>query len=545
MFRDTTAGTIQDLDRDNRLDPAPGEKHLVREEIAPAQRGREHRGRSVLFFAQLTDSHVVDEESPARVEWMDKFGPPLTSAYRPHEGLTPQVLDTMVEQVRNTTSPVDGRRLDLVMTTGDNSDNTQLNEVRWLIDIMDGAREVDPNSGVEGTCDTTPGGLYDGVRGGREYYEPDGSDGEDGPGYSPRQAENEATAGRSSEVRDRPGLFERMNEPFRPKGFRQLPWYGIFGNHDGLMQGNQPRNEALEAVATGCVKVLDSPATTLPEAIEDLLAGEGTVAVVPADPARRPLKKSEYIAEHFDTSGVPVGHGFTPENVATGMGYYALTPRPGLRFLVLDSINEGGGDGGNIDTPQFQWLDAQLTEAEARKEVVVVFAHHSLRTMQQTPLSPFPPGDQGGVLDPAAHYGESEGNCVPGPTESVECLLQRHRSVIAFVNGHEHNNRVEEHETYWEVNTASHIDWPQQSRVLDLVDNRDGTWSVWATMVDHAAPPEPGGGHATGSVKRLASISRELSYNDPDASNGEDGHSDARGSRSDRNVELIVRDPYR
>jgi hypothetical protein len=52
---------------------------------------------------------------------------------------------------------------------------------------------------------------------------------------------------------------------------------------------------------------------------------------------------------------------------------------------------------------------------------------------------------------------------------------------------------------------------------------------------------QPGGTGA--SAKRLASISRELSYNDPDAENGEDGRGDARGGEGDRNVELVVRDP--
>jgi hypothetical protein len=51
-------------------------------------------------------------------------------------------------------------------------------------------------------------------------------------------------------------------------------------------------------------------------------------------------------------------------------------------------------------------------------------------------------------------------------------------------------------------------------------------------------------GQSPEAVSRLASISRELSYNDPDALNGEDGTPDARGSRTDRNVELIVRSPY-
>ena len=74
------------------------------------------------------------------------------------------------------------------------------------------------------------------------------------------------------------------------------------------------------------------------------------------------------------------------------------------------------------------------------------------------------------------------------------------------------------------------------------MDNGDGSLSIWGTLLDHAAPPVPGNGDGP---EALASISRELAFNDPDADNGEDGHPDARGGEQDRNVELVVRDPRR
>ena len=571
--RDTTIQTIQDRDGDNRLDPAPGEDFVVRSDLGTPSPGRERTRESRIFFGQLTDLHVVDEESPLRVEFLDRFGGPLASAYRPQEALTTQVLNEMVRQMRNTTSAVDGRKLELVMTTGDNSDNTQLNETRWMIDLLDGDTRIDPDSGIQGTCDTSFDGLYDGVRAGDQYYEPDSSDGapandrEDGRGYSPFQAENERDAQRRNSIRDFPGLLERANEPFRSIGL-DVPWYGIFGNHDALIQGNQSRNEVFEAIAVGCAKVT-SPGTstdTLQEGIDALLATQGpggsssTTTVVPRDDRRRPLKKTEFMQEHFASSGQPAGHGFDPARVASGMGFYATSPKPGLRFLVLDSINELGGDGGSIDNDQFEWMDRELTAAELAREHVTVFAHHSLGTMNQF-ASPFPPGDTGGNPD-ASHFGylidKNELCSGPGPTETVRCLFLRHPSVIAFVNGHEHNNRIEPFRRpvgqgtggFWEINTAAHIDWPQQSRTLELFDNRDGTLSIFGTILDHGAAPNPGGpppsdgqGQAGRSTQRLASISRELSFNDPQSRNGEDS-GDARGSREDRNVELIVRDPY-
>ena len=41
-----------------------------------------------------------------------------------------------------------------------------------------------------------------------------------------------------------------------------------------------------------------------------------------------------------------------------------------------------------------------------------------------------------------------------------------------------------------------------------------------------------------------ASIARELSYNDPQGENGRDGLADRRGTPADRNVELLIPNPY-
>ena len=600
--------TMLDTDGDNRLEPAAGEEHVLREELGVKSATR--RPLHLKFFAQLTDTHVVDEESPLRVEWLDRFGLAFTSAYRPQEGVSAQVMEEMVKQVRYTNSPVDGRPIELVMTTGDNTDNTQCNETRWMIDLMDGGTFVNPDSGVESpqefsdeelcrhrehtvdppaapSCEAPANdSIYDGVRGGNRYYEPDssnepGADVEDGDGYSPEQSENERDVQRRIASRDFPGLFEAMNDPFRATGFGRLPWYGIFGNHDGLIQGNQPRNPVLALYAMGCAKVTDvtlppggAPPESFPDAIQKMLTSASAAMVVPPDPRRRPLRKSEYIAEHFRTTGYPVGHGFGPENIATGMGNYSFHPKGDerLRFIVLDTVAEQGLEEGNIDDPQFRWLHRELLAADENRELAVVFAHHSLRTMGQPPASMFPPGDTGGTIDENPHYGlgprntgiefpclETDGEAEPPPDETLKCLLLRHPSAIAFVNGHEHANRVEPFERppgelrggFWEINTASHIDWPQQSRVIDIVDNQDGSLSIWGTIVDHAAPAEPGGAPAPRNgqaqsgeaVARLASISRELSFNDPHGSTGEDINSNARGSEEDRNVELVVWDP--
>ena len=79
-------------------------------------------------------------------------------------------------------------------------------------------------------------------------------------------------------------------------------------------------------------------------------------------------------------------------------------------------------------------------------------------------------------------------------------LLHRFPDAIAWVAGHSHVNDVTPYpgpdgHGFWSVKVAAEADWPQQSRLLQLFDNRDGTLSLFGTIVDHASEvtaPAPG-----------------------------------------------------
>jgi len=104
----------------------------------------------------LTDIHVIDAQSPARVEFLDRYGDepstalPLQSAYRPQETLTCHVAEAMVQRVNAIGGgPVTGRAYDCAVSTGDNIDNAQVNELAWYLRLLDGG-PVTPDSGGPG-----------------------------------------------------------------------------------------------------------------------------------------------------------------------------------------------------------------------------------------------------------------------------------------------------------------------------------------------------------------------------------------------------------
>ncbi|HEX7254784.1 MAG TPA: hypothetical protein VF236_02550 [Gaiellaceae bacterium] len=549
----TGARTIVDRNGDNRLERAAGELHVRRSDLGgtvPTNAGP----TPIVTFAHLADAQLVDEESPGRVELVDFIGgDPFGSAYRPQEGLTPHVLNEQIRAIRAMgRGPGALGAIQFAMTGGDDVDNAQLNETRWFVDLMDGGKLVNPGSGRSGTCGVRRPPLYGGMRGGARFYEPNGRG--DGPGYSPSMAANRRSVRRSVAVRDYPGLFERMNRPFRARGIG-MPWYAVFGNHDGLVQGNFAQNELFDQVVRGCRKVTRYSREALAQ-IQPLLAGgvtqeeqaeiiritfgdyldtwgvprehRGLFKTVPSDPARRFLRKSAWIQEHFRTRGRPRGHGFSQANAASGQAYYSFRPVLGVRFIVIDTVADNSSSG-NVDDEQFGWLESQLAGADARAELVLVFGHHSLATMKAVG-----PGVQLGV--------------------NVEALLLRHRRVLAYIAGHEHQNRIQPHHRaggggFWEIVSASHLDWPQQARVIELAQHGDA-FVIYATVVDHlgpprppAAPKRPGRIASPAEVQRLASIGRELAFNDPQVANGEDGWPDRRGTRNDRNAALVVPRP--
>jgi metallophosphoesterase (TIGR03767 family) len=519
------------------LTAGPAEPFVVREDLGTkARAGRAQRRTGLACLVQFTDTHIVDCQSPARVEYMDRYndgvGAPLlfSAAYRPHEVLTAQVTDALVQRVNALArGPATRREFDFAICTGDTVDNCQHNELRWVIDLLDG-KTVRPDSGDltkwEGVHDQDFA-SYD-----PHYWHPDGT-----------------PSGRQDDIARtqygfplKPGLLDRARAPFKAAGL-DMPWLTAYGNHDGLVQGNFPQSFRLSTVATGSAKITSLPAGVSPQDIaggnSDALAGAlaGPARTVTADPDRRVIDRHTTIDEYFKTTGTPKGHGFTKQNRDQGTAYYAFD-RGLMRGIVLDTVNPNGEANGSLDVDQFAWLENELTahSGPGKDRLIVLFSHHTIGTMDNPIRADDDPRER--VLG-----------------DAVLALLLQYPNVVLWVNGHTHVNSVTPHARpagaappggFWEVNTASHIDFPQQARIVELADNHDGTLSIFGTIVDSAAPLAAPG--ALDSPQALAALSRELAANDwqerpaaPGAAGQPDGR---RGKVEDRNVELLVRAPF-
>jgi hypothetical protein len=417
----TLVCTLGDPGGVGELEPQPGKPLLDRTDLAPAGRVV----RTLAVFAQISDIHITDEESPLRVEVIDPLAQRVSSAFRPQEALTTQVLAA-------TEVSVNRLKPRFVLVSGDVIDNAQRNELRWTLEILHGGR-VHPDSGSPGYAGVQSETATDPL-----LYRPDID--------PPRH----------------PGLLAAAQRAFVAPGLR-APWLPLVSNHDLLVQGLVPADPKLRRIAIGDRKVTAPSSQSLAlarrgsldrTALERLLDQNqaGTTIRIAPDRARMPMSPEESVRRFAAAARLKPEVGL----LGSGLLAYARSVTPGVELIALDTADRTGGAAGVLPPRELSWLAAELRR----------HAHRHLLIASPTPLE-----DTRGGLAALALLDRTPG---------VVAVLagDTHRSLITA--------RRTPAGGYWLVRAPSLADYPEQARAFRLVALADGRVALETWMLDHA-----------------------------------------------------------
>lgn len=456
------------------------------------------RNKKFANFFTFSDIHITDKEAPNQLmllQEFERYAVNNTSIYSPVMMYTTHVLDAAMQtmNVLHKKNP-----FDFALSLGDTCNSTSYNELRWYIDVIDG-KVITPSSGAHLGADTIDYqkpyqavGLDKSI----PWYQTMGNHDHFMIGSFPVDADP-SLGFRASYVADTVWAVADMLVPnqktfpilFNMRDFKSTPQYYM-----GLIDGSTPYGNVIH---TG---LSTSPA---------FAKGAPKVA---ADPDRRSLLRTEWVQEFFKTSTGPVGHGFNlvDKNSPAGFACYSFFPKADvpLKVIVLDDTqieNDGSKDihgHGYLDAARWSWLKAELAAGQAANQLMVIAAHipigvaaigsemewwlNDVQLASATATQP-----QWWLNEPpvAAAYRNAT-----SLTELVT-TLQNTPNLIMWLAGHRHFNTVKAFKStdaalpergFWQVETSSLRDFPQQLRTFEIYLNSDYTVSVVTTNVDPA-----------------------------------------------------------
>ncbi len=496
------------------------------------------RLRKLSSFFAMTDVHITDKEAPNQLIYIQQadstYGAAMTSIYSPVMLYTTQMLDAAVQTVN---ALHDREPFDFGISLGDICDSARYNEVRGYIDVLDG-KEIRPSSGAHLGADTVD-----------------------------------------------------FQKPFQAVGLnKSIPWYQVLGNHDHFYIGSVPvdadpslglRQSYVSDEVWAAGNVLIPNATTssppaFPPVIYDMsrsLPGGSTAPTmddaitgvfgntfymgvidgaspygaikyagkkedfaappkVTADHDRRALLRSEWIAEFFNTTTLPKGHGFdlVPEALRhseDGFACYSFVPRADIPLKVIVLDNTQREDDGSrdihghafLDEARWQWLQHELDAGQANNQLMVIAAHIPIAVArvgslmewwnpkgQATPMQ----NDPHAVMDNAVTLPQLIRKLQDTPNLLMWISGHRHLNTIKALPAYNDEGRLVPENSFWQVETSSLVHFPQQFRTFDIYLNSDDTVSIVAVNVD----PEVADGTPAATSRKYAIAEQQILQTD-------------------------------
>ena len=407
----------------------------------------------LIHFFTISDIHITDKESPSQFIYLqqsDSTGQYITSIYSPIMPFTTHVLDAAVQTIN---AIHQSNTFDFGLSLGDTCNSTQYNELRWYIDILDGG-VITTSSGAHAGANTI-----------------------------------------------------NYQKTFKAAGLdASIAWYQVLGNHDHFWLGSFPVSDYLrQSYVSDTVVALGNAFKTpkdlyRPDYYMGVLDGSTSDAKiisagpvenfdqpprVVADPLRRSLTRHEWMNEFFNSTTKPAGHGFDTVNANNGFACYSFIPQSDLplKVIVLDdtqSDDDGSDDihgHGFLDQVRYDWLKKELSDGQAAGQLMVIAAH--------IPIAVDPENSE-------VEWWLSPLNAVKLP--ELISVLQSFPNLLLWLSGHRHFNTVKafispdpEHapeKGFWQVETSSLRDFPQQFRTFEIYLNNDYSVSIETVNVD-------------------------------------------------------------
>jgi hypothetical protein len=139
-----------------------------------------------------------------------------------------------------------------------------------------------------------------------------------------------------------------------------------------------------------------------------------------------------------------------------------------------DGSNDIHGHG-FLDQARWDWLKKELADGQANDQLMIIAAHIPIGVL------PYKSGFE---------WWDNSLNAVTLPDLITE--LQYHPNFIMWISGHLHTNSIKAftgptpEQGFWQVETSSLRDFPQQLRTFEIYLNSDYTISIVTTNVDTA-----------------------------------------------------------